>query len=164
MVKIRRLLLTGMAVVSVLAVPWIVATRTASHRTQQVQILGSGQVVHGELSGSEATPVASDPAGPFYIVGSVDGLFPGANRPLTLLIINPYPRSITVVSLTTTVGSVSRRCPAANLSVSPFSGQLFVAAHRTATLTVRATMPHSTGDACQGAVFLLAYQATATVS
>ena len=163
MLKRSRFLL-GVTLASALAAGGILTAGVARPGTQHVELVGAGSITDGTAMSPAAISVAAGDRSPFRIVGGVAGLFPGATRPLTLTVDNPYARSITVVSLTTTVGPASTRCNSTNLAVSTFTGQLVVAAGRTAKLTVTATMPHSTGNGCQGAVFPLTYQARATIS
>jgi len=97
----------------------------------------------------------------FGITGDVSGLYPGQIASLQLTISNPKPFEISVTSITTAVGSATRTCPAAYLSVGAFSGHLRVGANGKATTTVTATLEHSAPDACQGAMFPLAYTGNA---
>jgi hypothetical protein len=107
---------------------------------------------------SGAVRLAPDAAGgrlvtSFSITGSVAGLFPGKRLPLVLTVTNPEKVTITVTSISTTVGKASRGCLAANLKVTKFSGHLVVAAGKKAKATVEVTMAHSAPNACQGTHF-----------
>lgn len=161
MLKSSRFLF-GVTLASVLTAGAL-STGVASHGSQQVVLVGAGTISDGAGAGQVAVSLAAGPA-PFRIVGGVTGLYPGATRPLTVTVDNPYNKPMTVVSLITTVGPASKNCGSRNLAVSTFSGRLFVAAGRNAKLTVAATMPHSVGNSCQAAVFPLTYEARATVS
>ena len=139
----------------------------------RVLLTGFGSSLNGfgsSLNGKEAastrgasggaTGVKSRP--PFSIAGGLTGLYPGLTAPLVLTLSNPGQTQITVTSVTTSVGDASASCPAADVSVSAFSGRLVVPAHGSAALTVSATMAHTAPDACQGAVFPFTYTGQAT--
>ncbi|HEV2372380.1 MAG TPA: hypothetical protein VGS19_09430 [Streptosporangiaceae bacterium] len=126
-----------------------------------------GRIDHIALSGRGT---ASGPAKPgpsavsnaaFTISGKVGGLYPGAQRHLTLTVTNHQLYAIVVTSLTTTVSAASAACGASNLTVASFSGQLSVPANGKASTTVQVSMAHSAPNACQGAVFRLHYSGQA---
>ena len=98
----------------------------------------------------------------FGISGSADGLYPGASRSLTLTVTNPFPFSIVVTTISTTVSAASSTCGATNLSVATFAGQLSVQAKGTSQTNVTATMAHGAPNACQGVSFPLQYSGSAT--
>ncbi len=100
----------------------------------------------------------------FSITGTVAGLSPGRALPLVLTVTNPQRYAITVASISTTAGNASSSCPAADVTVSAFAGQLPVGAGRTVSTTVTVTMRHSAPDGCQAAVFPFRYTGAAARS
>jgi hypothetical protein len=115
---------------------------------------GSARLSHGSGGLHDAAGGAGTA---FVIAGSVDGLYPGATLPLELRIVDRLRSPITVTSITTSVGSASRRCSASLVNVSDFSGHLVVQPGRPAVAVVHVTMQHGTPDACQGTAFPLVY-------
>ncbi len=118
-------------------------------------IRGSGT----SLTGMTPKPIDSARryARAFRISGNVQGLYPGASLPLDLVISNKLSKSIVVTSVNTTVTSTSHSCPATDVVVASYVGQLNVAAHRSATVNVNVVMAHSAPNSCQGAKFAFAY-------
>ena len=108
-------------------------------------------------------PAAVASSNGFTITGSVTGLFPGATVPLVLAVQNPNTYAITVTSMVTAVSATRAGCPSGNLTVTPFSGFLWVAPKHTSRTLVNATMAHAAPDQCQGAVFLLRYSGRGSV-
>jgi len=113
-----------------------------------------------------AATTSSEPASgatvAFAISGSVKGLYPGATLSLKLRVANHESFKIAVTSIVTTVHDASANCPASDLSVAAFSGQLFVPASGTAAVHVAAHMSHAAGNVCQGVTFPLTYVGHAT--
>lgn len=129
----------------------------------RAQLVGSGTGQVARQSGRQTTEIATGaaPIGSFSISGSVEGLYPGLTRPLTLTVTNPQHFTIVVTSLTVTVHDARLGCTAGNIAVSPFTGELPVRALGSATVTLRITLTHHAPNACQGAVFPLLYSASA---
>lgn len=127
---------------------------------------------HGSSSPHASQPppggyTAPGAAGPqtvrtFTISGSVSGLYPSKSVALVLTVTNPFSASISVRSITTTVSNATASCTSAYVAVTKFSGPLFVAAGKTATATVQATMKPSAPNACEGKSFPFHYTGTAT--
>ncbi|MGO9559107.1 MAG: hypothetical protein ACLPQS_16435 [Acidimicrobiales bacterium] len=97
----------------------------------------------------------------FKIAGSTKGLYPGGRVPLVLKVTNPDSFAIVVTSLTVRVGRAGPRCRGANVSIPAFSGRLKVAAHKSARVTLHATLLHSAPNGCEGARFPLHYRGRA---
>ena len=97
----------------------------------------------------------------FELSGSVDGLWPGGQRPLVVTVRNPYPFDIVLGSLTVGVASASAACPASLLHVSTFEGEVRVASRGTGMVELVASLGPDAADACQGAAWELTYNATA---
>lgn len=98
----------------------------------------------------------------FSIAGDVGGLFPGAVKPLSLLVSNPFPDPIRVVSLSTTVGTPDRAgCTATVLTVSGLGSPVDIPPGQSRPVGVDVTMAATAPDACQGARFPLTYSGTA---
>ena len=155
----RALIRHAVAVLAAGAVLLAVAqVRLGAGAPGGIALVGAGAAA---VSDPGAAPLMTGSSSRFSISGNVAGLYPGASLLLVLTISNPQQFAIVVNSITTSVGSPSASCSAANLSVSSFLGSLAVPAQGTATVTVTATMPHSAPNACQGAVFPLQYSGTA---
>ena len=96
----------------------------------------------------------------------VAGLYPGANRSLTVRVTNPYAFPITLSPLKAKVRSSNRAgcsAVASNLTVvSTSSRGVPIRAHAAKTVVLRVTMPLTVANACQGARFALAFSARAT--
>jgi hypothetical protein len=104
---------------------------------------------------------------PVSIAGvSVTALYPGATRPLTVKVTNPYGFPIKVGPVTGRVKSSNRPActgAAANLTVvSASSRSLPIRAHKSKTAVLQVTMPRTVANACQGATFALSFSARAT--
>lgn len=136
----------------------VVQLRVGAGLPSQVSLIGVGAAA--TISGPEAATNSAAPSR-FRISGGVTGLYPGATLPLVLTISNPQPFAIVVTSVTVGVGDASAACPSSNLSVSQFSGTLTVPAQGSTAIALSATLAHSAGNGCQGAVFPLQYAATA---
>jgi hypothetical protein len=133
----------------------------------------SGQVVEaGSILGrgsAETSAIGQLPPGAlrtaasksFAISGHVTGLYPGAVLPLKVTVSNPWHFGIIVTSISASVGPGRPGCAAANLKVSPFTGELKLGAGQTGYATLEVTLAHAAPDACQGAVFPLSYRGVA---
>ena len=149
-----RLFAAFALVIAGVALAAVVQLSTGAGLPASVSLVGVGSAA--TVSSSESATTAGAP-GRFLISGGVTGLYPGATLPLTLTISNPQPFAIVVTSVTVAIGTGSPACASSNLSVSPFSGTLTVPAKGSATMTLSATLAHSAGDGCEGAVFPLQY-------
>jgi hypothetical protein len=114
---------------------------------------GTAKPVHGVHSAHQSRHYAKA----FRISGNVQGLYPGADSPLDLVIANKLSKPILVTSIDTTVSSASRSCPASDVTVTSFVGRLPVAGHRKSTLRVEVAMAHSAPNGCQGVRFTFTY-------
>jgi hypothetical protein len=135
---------------------------------QRLTLIGDGVSVATSPATSGVEPSTPDVVGAtspsdFAITGSVSGLYPGRTLPLVLTVYNPRARTITVTSLSTTVGNASSHCVKSNLDVTTFSGQLPVPPRGTAAVTVKVTMAHSAPNSCQASIFPLHYLGTAMI-
>ena len=97
----------------------------------------------------------------FRLSGSVDGLYPGAKRFMSVKIRNPYRRPIRVVSVSAQVGRGKRFCSGANLHVRPFRGRLVIPRRQTRSVPLRVEMPLTAAPECDGARFPLVFRARA---
>lgn len=129
---------------------WIGSSATGSGG---MALAGSG--TSGASTGSGASSSA------FSIAGNTGGLFPGLTVNMTLTVNNREHFAIDVTSITSMVSNGSSLCPAANVSVGAFSGNMVVAAGGTATTAVPVTMAYSAPDPCQGLTFPFAYRGQA---
>jgi hypothetical protein len=94
---------------------------------------------------------------PFTVSGTVTGLYPGADRPLRLVLRNPHPFAIRVTALWAEVGDASRRCRGYNLSVSGLGSAVTIAPRGDRRVVLRATLLGWAPAACRGASFRLSY-------
>jgi hypothetical protein len=124
--------------------------------TSQPVLRGAGVSWRPAASVSGLTATSASP-GSFRISGSIGGLYPGDSAPLILTITNPQHFAIVVTSISTAVGDATASCPAQNLAVGGFSGQLDVPAGGSVNVSVPASLAHGAPDGCQGAVFPLTY-------
>ncbi|HEY7258915.1 MAG TPA: hypothetical protein VH459_07590 [Gaiellales bacterium] len=104
---------------------------------------------------------------PFSITGvPVTGLYPGASRPLTVKVTNPYTFAIKIGPVTARVRSSNRPgCTAAATNLTATAGgsrSLPIGAHRSKTVVLHVAMPSTVSNACQGARFTLSFGARAT--
>jgi hypothetical protein len=117
------------------------------------------------VGGPGAAPVSeairSNPPDSFSISGGVAGLYPGAVLPLELTVRNRWDFTIRVRTIVVTVTGAASSCATGVLSVSSFSGGVFVHPGQSVEETVWATMAPSAPNACQGASFTLHYNGTA---
>jgi hypothetical protein len=104
---------------------------------------------------------------PFSVTGvPVSGLYPGATRPLTVKVTNPYAFGIKIGPVTARVRSSSRPgCTGAATNLTATAGgsrSLPIGAHRSKTVILHVAMPSTVSNACQGARFALSFSARAT--
>jgi hypothetical protein len=93
------------------------------------------------------------------VTGGLRYLYPGARRPLPLVIRNNRGFRIRVVSLTVRVRNARPGCGRKYLKVGRFRRKLVVAPHSFRTLSLPVTMLRSAPDACKRAVFPLRFTA-----
>ena len=117
---------------------------------------------HGPASPVLVAGYGTSPgAASFSISGTTKGLYPGVVVPLVLTVANPQSVPITVTAIATSVAG-STSCPAADVKVAGFTGQLHVAAKSTSKVMVQAFMTHAAPTGCQGAVLAFHYGGMAT--
>ena len=91
------------------------------------------------------------------VTGGLRYLYPGARRPLPLVVRSNRSFRIRVVALTVRVGNARRGCGRRYLTVGRFRRRLVVPPHGFRTLSVPVTMLGSAPDACKGANFPLRF-------
>jgi hypothetical protein len=91
------------------------------------------------------------------VTGGLRFLYPGARRPLPLVIRSNRGFRIRVVSLTVRVGNARRGCGHRYLKVGRFRRKLVVPPHGFRTLVLPVTMLRSAPDACKRASFPLRF-------
>jgi hypothetical protein len=132
---------------------------SADLHTDRLVFLGSGSSgpvsIAGGSSFAPAPPAGGE--GSFRIAGDRSGLYPGLSTTLVLTVTNPQAFAIVVSSVTTTVHAASGSCPASDLSVGSFEGQLLVPARGSATTSVPVRLVADAPNACIGATFPLVY-------
>ena len=159
---LRATLFGMVALLSVLAVG--LGASLVGSPTSQIVLVGYGSSSSESALGATGSPsgLQAQTSGSFTIAGNVAGMFPGRTVPMLLTVNNPKSFPIVVTSITTTVGNASAACPASNLSVTPFAGQLTVPSLGSAVTTVVVSMALSATDGCQGATFPLVYSGLAS--
>jgi hypothetical protein len=100
--------------------------------------------------------------GPFQINGNLGPVYPLVESSLTLTIENPANFEILVTELTVTVGDASMDCLAANLQIDPVAVPFTVPRSGERLVVTSARLVDDAADACQRAVFPLAYEGSAT--
>jgi hypothetical protein len=98
----------------------------------------------------------------FTIRGHVGGLYPGARKPLSLVVHNRRARVIDVRSITTSVRDAGPGCTGRNVRVSRYSGRLRLGPHEWRRVSVQIRMLRAAPDACKKALFRLRFHGTAT--
>ena len=128
-----------------------------------------------------AAPSAPEPSGPFTITGGIpSALSPGASRPLSLTISNPFDFALRVTSVTVTIrpGSTQAGCDGpSNLLITqsntsggtisivvPARGSVTLPAQGATTPTVTMLDLPTNQDACKGAVFSADFSGTGVQS
>jgi hypothetical protein len=92
---------------------------------------------------------------PFVVRAAATGLYPGASRPLVVLVENPNRRPIRLVSLDVQVRDASPACGRENVIRPGYHGRFVVSARSRRLMTLRIGMRRTAPDACQGATFQL---------
>jgi hypothetical protein len=98
----------------------------------------------------------------FSIRGQVGGLYPGARKPLSLVVHNRSAKVIHVRSITTRVRDARAGCSGKNVRVGRYRGRLRVGPHGWRRVSVQIRMLRTAPDACKKAVFRLRFRGTAT--
>jgi hypothetical protein len=93
------------------------------------------------------------------VTGGLRYLYPGARRPLPLVVRSNRGFRITLVSLTVSVGSARPGCGGKYLRIGRLGRGLAVPPHGFRTLVLPVTMLRSAPDACKRAVFPLRFTA-----
>jgi hypothetical protein len=93
------------------------------------------------------------------VTGGVRWLYPGASRPLPLVIWNNRGFRIRVMALTVRVGNARRGCGRRYIKIGSYRRRLVVAPHGFRTTQLPMTMLRSAPDACKRAVFPLRFRA-----
>jgi hypothetical protein len=99
----------------------------------------------------------------FRVSGSVQGLFPGARRFMSVKIRNPYGRPMRLVSLSADVRRARRLCTGSNVDVRPFRGRLSISPRRTRVVRLLVHMQPTVAEECKGARFPLRFRAKAVL-
>jgi hypothetical protein len=93
------------------------------------------------------------------VTGGLRYLYPGARRPLPLVVRSNRGFRIRLVALTVTVGNAKPGCGRKYLKIGRFRRKLVVPPHGFGTLVLPVTMLRSAPDACKRAVFPLRFTA-----
>jgi hypothetical protein len=100
--------------------------------------------------------------GRFILSGHVSDLYPGARRPLVIVVRNLGRRPLRVHSIKTEVRNATAACRASNVHVSEFRGTIRVAGFKSRRVIVRISMRRDTSSACRRATFPLTFRGWAT--
>jgi hypothetical protein len=99
----------------------------------------------------------------FQVSGSVEGLFPGARRFMSVKIQNPYRRPMRLISLSAEVRRARRLCTGSNVDVRPFRGRIAIPPRRTRVVRLLVQMQPTVAEECKGARFPLRFRAKAVL-
>jgi len=158
----RSVLRASAVAAAAVAVLATAAWASASGHAQGTVVLsGQGSARPASLAGWASQSSLAGNGSSFSISGRVSGLYPGAVLPLTLTVSNSRSFPIDVTSISAAVGAPGGGCAASNLTVTSFSGQLFVPGKGARHAVVQVTLRHAAPNHCQGAVFPLTYSGTA---
>lgn len=91
--------------------------------------------------------------------GHAGKLYPGRVEPLRVHADNLSPQPQIVRSVWAVVGDAAARCTARNVSVSAYHGRLLIPSHRRRWISLTIAMRSDAANACQHAVFPLAFRA-----
>ena len=134
------------------------AARPHHSSTTSAHVLGE-QLVRAQSNGSSTNDKSSSK---FDATGSVDELYPGGSRPLTITLTNSTGAAIKVTRLTVAVGDASADCLSTNLQVGQFDGPVTVPKKGTAATVIQLSMVRDAPNACQGMNFPLTYTGDAS--
>lgn len=154
----KLLVITATAGLSIAGAAVILGDRPAgAPPVESVALQGAARAKGSAVAAGK--PGSSD-AKTFRIDGSASGLFPGAVRPVPLVLTNPNSFPINVTELSVTVASSSAGCEAAaHLDGSSWHGSAVVAKKGSLTLAsaLTITMKPSAPQACEGLGFTLTF-------
>ena len=141
------------------------AERTPSDTAKVVAALAAATTLIAVVAGVSAAQPGrgGDRTVPlqFHLAGSVNGLYPGGTRTLSVRIANPYPFAILVTDLKAHVDPAGPDCPADALTVTPVPSNVVVARDSESTYPFSASLDPSAPDGCQGAMWPITYIASA---
>lgn len=125
------------------------------------KITGSGSSESSASAQSAKNDKTANDKKDFTIGGGVTGLYPGANKTLTVTFTNPNGSGIEVDSLRIQAASSPTGCAGSNLTFSGFQNTP-VPGKGTATLDMTVHMADTVGNNCGGTSWVLTYTGTAT--
>jgi hypothetical protein len=121
--------------------------------------IGEGLFVAGEDGDA---PVAASSGGKgFAVKGKVAGLYPGAGKPMTVVVTNRNSFAIRVTLLKAKARTSTQGCPPGSIKLGKFPGPLKIGAKAKRQLVWPVQMMASTPNACQGARFVLTFSGKA---
>ena len=153
----RSVILIAAFAVSATGIGAAVVREPAKTDGIEASVLGRTLEKSGNKGGNKGSGGDKPQNKDFTIEGSIVDLFPGSDGALELTIANPNNFTITVTSLGVAVGDASAACPAAHLQLTPWAGELTVAANGTATTQVPAALATGTPTSCAGASWPLTF-------
>jgi hypothetical protein len=112
----------------------------------------------GVRAGARAHP-APAPRPAIGLSGHVAGLYPGAAKRFRVSVANRSRRPWVVRLVSAIPAAPNRRCPAENLKLAPYRGALRLPPGARRSVSLKAAMRPEVPDACQGALFPLAFRA-----
>jgi hypothetical protein len=120
-------------------------------------LLGLGAVL-AAVTTTATTAGATEPD--FTLTVDYRGLYPDADIDVPVSVQNPQTFPIVVRTATTTVGDAGPGCPASNVVVTTFTGDVRVPARDTAVVPIHFHMLATAPDSCQNATFPLSFRAS----
>jgi hypothetical protein len=121
----------------------------------------AGLVVAGTLTGREAVGSSPSVGLPHRLAlrGRAQGLYPGAVKPMRIVVRNRTDRDVRLVALARRVSEAPAGCPVSVLKVRRPRALPVVPAGGRVAVFVRVHLLRSAPDACQGAVFRVTLRA-----
>lgn len=136
-------------------------------RTLGVSAAAAAAVAATALTGAAATGVLRSPQakrGPALVLrGHVVGLYPGARKRLVVVVHNRSRRTLRVRAISVRVRNASRRCRAGNIHVTASKRPLRIRPGGSRRVALTVAMRGTSPNACQGAVFPLAFRSRVDV-
>jgi hypothetical protein len=110
----------------------------------------------GVRAGPRGNPA---PRAAIRLSGHVAGLYPGAAKSFRVSVANRSRRRWVVRLVKAIPDAPNRRCPAESLKLAPYRGALELPPRARRSVSLKAAMRPDVPDACQGALFPLAFYA-----
>jgi hypothetical protein len=136
--------------------------RAGSQVIASVVALALASAAFAAIGGGTAHHRSASSKPGLKVSGHIDGLYPGAVKPLPVKLKSNYPFPIRVRSVRARISDGGFGCPKEKLAVTRWTGLLRVRPHSSRHIALQAALSPSALNACQGAVFPLRFKARAT--